>query len=442
MVVGRPSLPNGKTNSSRLPGEHFAFTKTELDTLPLPSPGQRVTYFDTRQAGLQLRVSSTGVRTFSVLRRPHGRRPERFTIGRWPGLPLDGPNGARTKAAEVIAQLAAAQSPAEARRKIRGELTLGELFDQYFKDRTRAGKRTIDDLQALWELYLGPLPSTPRKKHGRERAKPTAAVDWSGRRLSDITKSQISTLHARIVDNGKPFTANRVHDLLRAVFNYGMRQELVTSNPAEGITPADEPSRSRFLGKNELPQFINALKAQEQPWRDFFMVLLYLGYRRSAVAAMQWRDVDLATGTWSVPGERTKNGDPIVLPLVGPALETLRRRYRNRESPQWVFPGGSLAGHITQPKKAWRRLLEHADLENLRIHDLRRTLGSWLAMSNVSLPAIGRILGHKDQRSTAVYAHLQTEAAAVHLTAAHKAMRAALSNPKVVPLRRLGGSRA
>ena len=62
-------------------------------------------------------------------------------------------------------------------------------------------------------------------------------------------------------------------------------------------------------------------------------------------------------------------------------------------------------------------------------------------MSGVSLPAIGRILGHKDQRSTAVYARLQTEAAAVHLTAAHKAMRAALSNPKVIPLRGAGGDR-
>lgn len=430
---------NGRSPRQRVtprsPGDRFAFTKASLDALQ-PPKRDRVTYHDTRQPGLQLRVSSTGVKTFSVLRRPHGRRPERFTIGRWPDLAIDGPHGARAKAAHVIAQLASAESPAEARRKIKGELTLGELFDQYIKDRHRAGKRRIGDVRATWELYIGTLPDTARKKHGQERKKPAGAVDWSRRRLSEITKSQISTLHSRIVDGGKPFVANRVHELLRAMFNYAIRQELIDANPADGITTAPERPRSRFLGKDELPQFINALKAQDQPWRDFFTVLLYLGYRRAAVAAMRWRDVDLNSGTWSVPGERAKNGDPIVLPITGPALETLKRRHRARESAEWVFPGGSKAGHITQPKKAWKRLLESAKLEDLRIHDLRRTLGSWLAMSNVSLPAIGRILGHKDQRSTAVYAHLQTEAAALHLTVAHKAMRAAIANPKVVPLRR------
>ena len=423
----------------RNPGDRFAFTKASLDALQAPK-SDRITYHDTKQPGLQLRVSNTGVKTFSVLRRPHGRRPERFTIGRWPDLALDGPHGARAKAAHVIAQLASAESPAEARRKIKGELTLGELFDQYMKDRQRAGRRRIGDVRATWELYIGALPAGARKKHGQERKKPVGAADWSRRRLSEITKSQISTLHSRIVDSGKPFAANRVHELLRAMFNFAIRQELIDANPADGITPAAERPRSRFLGKDELPQFIEALKVQEQPWRDFFTVLLYLGYRRSAVAAMRWRDADLEAGTWSVPGERAKNGDPIVLPITGPALETLKRRHRARESAEWVFPGGSTAGHITQPKEAWKRLLKRAGISDLRIHDLRRTLGSWLAMSNVSLPAIGRILGHKDQRSTAVYAHLQTEAAAIHLAVAHKAMKAALTNPKVVPLRRAGKS--
>lgn len=158
-------------------------------------------------------------------------------------------------------------------------------------------------------------------------------------------------------------------------------------------------------------------------------------YRRSAVAAMAWRDIDLEAGTWLVPGERAKNGAPIVLPVTGPALTTLRRRWRHQGSTAWVFPGGGKAGHLTSPRKAWSRILERAHLENLRIHDLRRTLGSWLAMSGASLPAIGRVLGHKDPRSTQVYARLQAEAVTATVTVAHRAMSAAVKNPKVVPLR-------
>ena len=427
-------MPNqGFTNENR-----FKFSEARLRDLPLPAAGSRSVYYDTGTAALQLRVGATGKKAFSVLRRPKGGRPERISIGKWPDISVE---QARDKAKQIIAAFARAESPAEARRLAKAELTLGELLERYLSDRERAGKRSVDDLRAMWELWLGDLPSAPRKPHGRERRKPPEAVNWSKRPLSQITTQQISTLHTRIVRAGKPTTANRVHELLRAMYGYALRQKLATENPADGVTQAKEKDRSRFLGRHELPAFIHALKQESQPWRDYFTVLLYVGYRKSAVAAMRWQDIDLQVGTWTVPGERAKNGDPIVLPLAGPALTTLRRRSREHEASIWVFPSASAIGHITQPKKAWRRILKRANIEDLRIHDLRRTLGSWLAMSGVSLPAIGRILGHKDQRSTAVYARLQTEAAAVHLTAAHKAMRAALSNPKVIPLRGAGGDR-
>jgi integrase len=149
---------------------------------------------------------------------------------------------------------------------------------------------------------------------------------------------------------------------------------------------------------------------------------------------MRWAGLDLGAGVWTVPGERAKNGDPIVLPVAGPALTALRKRYKTRTSSAWVFPGGSSAGHITQPKKAWNRILANAKLADLRIHDLRRTLGSWLAMSGVSLPAIGMALGHKDPRSTQVYARMQADAVASAVAHGHRAMKAALSKSKRGPV--------
>ena len=406
--------------------KHFRFTEGRLRAIPPAPDGKRDTYYDTAQPGLLLRVTPNGVKTFSVLRRVRGSsKPMRENIGTWPSVPVEGRHGARTRAAAIVAKMAAAQDPGAARRALKIELTLGELFEQYIADREKAGKRRIADIRQMWELYLGVMPDGPAKKHGRRRVKPEVGVDWSKKRLSEVTTEQISTLHSRIVAAGKAITANRVHELLRAAFGFGMRQKLITSNPADGVTPARERDRSRFLKNDELPAFEKALKAEPELWRDYFTVLLYVGYRRQAVAAMQWGDLDLNAGTWTIPGERAKNGDAIVLPVIGPALTALKRRYRKRTSSPWVFPGASAAGHLTQPKKSWARILERAKLEDLRIHDLRRTFGSMLAMSGVSLPMIGQALGHKDPRSTQVYARLQTHAVAGAVAAAHEMMRAA-----------------
>ncbi|MEQ0776195.1 site-specific integrase [Paraburkholderia tropica] len=405
----------------------FTFTEAKIRALPLPEASKRAAYRDAKQPGLQLRVTAAGAKTFSVYRRVRGGDAERVTLGRWPDITVE---DARRLAAGVVAKLATAESPAAARRALRAEMTLGALFEEYLADRIKAGKRRPDLIRGLWELYLGPLPAAPRKKHATERVKPEEGVEWSRKRLSEINVAMVSQLHRRICAAGKERTANKVVGLVHAMYGYASDMRLVTDNPAVGVTLAPEKDRSRFLVDTELPRFTAALEAEHQPWRDYFTVLLYVGYRRATVAAMRWQDLDLVGGVWHVPGEKAKNGDPIVLPLVGLALTTLKARHAARESNVWVFPGGGRDGHITQPKKAWNRLLVRAKLEDLRIHDLRRTLGSWLAMSNVSLPAIGRALGHKDSRSTAVYARLQTKAVAGVVQIAHDAMSAAHSKAK------------
>lgn len=408
----------------------FNFTEAKLRSLPLPEAGQRVTYRDTKQTALQLRVSAGGAKTFSVYRRVRNGPPERITIGRWPDITVD---DARRLAAGFVAKLAAAESPAAARRAVRGEMTFGELYEAYLADRVTAGKKRPDLIRGLWELYLGPLPDEPRKAHAAERKKPAEGVDWSGKRVSEITVTTLAQLHRRICAAGKERTGNKVIALVRAIYGYGLNHRIVTENPAIGVTLAPEGERSRFVEGAELPRFLAALEAETQPWRDYFTVLLYVGYRRAAVAAMRWSDLDLKTGVWRVPGERAKNGDPIILPIAGPALTTLLARNEERESEEWVFPGGGRAGHITSPRDAWKRLLNRAEIDNLWLHDLRRTLGSWLAMSGVSLPAIGQALGHKDSRSTEVYARLQTEAVASVVRIAHDAIATAAANPEALP---------
>ena len=92
---------------------------------------------------------------------------------------------------------------------------------------------------------------------------------------------------------------------------------------------------------------------------------------------------------------------------------------------EWVFPSYGKTGHLVEPKKAWNRLLDRAEISDLRIHDLRRTLGSWQAATGASLPVIGKSLGHKNQATTAIYARLDLDPVRQAVNTATAAMLAA-----------------
>jgi integrase len=88
----------------------------------------------------------------------------------------------------------------------------------------------------------------------------------------------------------------------------------------------------------------------------------------------------------------------------------------------FVFPGRGKTGHLAEPKKGWQRILSRADLGDLRIHDLRRTLGSWQAKQGASLAIIGKSLNHKNQNTTAIYARLDLDPVRESVNGANTAM--------------------
>ena len=156
------------------------------------------------------------------------------------------------------------------------------------------------------------------------------------------------------------------------------------------------------------------------------MVSLLTGARRANVQGMQWQDLDLVRGVWRVPGEQSKNGMPMMIVLVEAVVEVLRKRREQvpAEVP-WVFPATSQTGHIVEPKEAMARILKAAGIVNLRLHDLRRTLGSWQAAGGSSLLVIGKSLGHSSQSATAVYSRLNLDPVRASVTTATTAMLAA-----------------
>jgi integrase len=102
---------------------------------------------------------------------------------------------------------------------------------------------------------------------------------------------------------------------------------------------------------------------------------------------------------------------PIPLSPEVLVIVTRRKKYATSE---WVFPSThprrkSKSGHFEEPKSQWKELLQRAKIANLRLHDLRRTLGSWQAATGASTLIIGRSLGHLDQATTHIYSRLNLD---------------------------------
>jgi integrase len=174
-----------------------------------------------------------------------------------------------------------------------------------------------------------------------------------------------------------------------------------------------ESSRTRYLLAEEKERFLEAVNAEpNHTIRDFIFMSLHTGARKSNVLAMRWDSINLTDKTWDTPGTETKNGIAHLLPLSEEAMPILKARYEQR-NPQcpWVFPSdhNSKSGHLEEPKKAWRRIIKRAGLKDFRLHDLRRTRGSWMAIAGASQYVIGKALNHKSITSTEIYARLSID---------------------------------
>ena len=89
--------------------------------------------------------------------------------------------------------------------------------------------------------------------------------------------------------------------------------------------------------------------------------------------------------------------------------EPKRLQNNSQEKSPFVFPGNGKKGHLDDPKRAFDRIRKRMNADNFRMHDLRRTLGSYMAINGISLPVIGKALNHKSQVSTAIYARLSQQ---------------------------------
>ena len=378
------------------------FTKRTIEALPTPEKAEkpkRDEYRDSKSRGLMLYVSPSGLKVFYLYRKINGR-PERIRLGVFPDTTVE---HARKQASRLNAAVYDGANPAEAKRMVRAEPTLGELYEAYMDQYVRPERLVAKDIISRY------------KRHLRQ---------WQSRKLSAITPAQAKKLHQRLAVSHSGVTANRVLTQLRGMYNKARDLELYGGeNPTDRIKLFPEKSRERFLQPEEAPRFFTTLsKETNSTFRDFVLIALLTGARKTNVLNMRWEQINFHHAMWTIP--KTKNGDSHTVPLVDQAMEILQERQANSKS-DWVLPGSSASGHYADPKKAWAGFLKRADIKNLWIHDLRRTMGSWQAITGASLVVIGKSLAHKDVATTATYARLNVDPVRASMSKAAGALFAA-----------------
>lgn len=357
----------------------FNFTKTALLKLPTPEKGF-VTYSDTEEKGLKLYVTETGTKSFFVRKMVKGR-DQRFMIGDFPDLSVE---NARKAAQDMKYEIRKGKDPNEEKQKFRKESTLKELFNEYMERYSKKQKKS-------WQYD--------------EREIPKFLSPWFGRKLSDITKQQVQKLHELIRDDNGLYQANRLLERLKSMYNRAIEWGWDGTNPCNGIKKYKEIKRERFIQPLEFKPFFEALEEEENiAAKNYIWISLLTGARRSNVLAMRWDEINFERNIWRIP--ETKNGDPQEVPLVKQAIDLLKVLKEESES-EWVFPSpSSKTGHLQDPKKPWQRILKKAGIDDLRIHDIRRTLASYQTIMGTSLTIVGKSLGHKSSKATEIYAKL------------------------------------
>ena len=387
----------------RTPPTRTRLTKRTIDAIPVPATGRTVV-FDQDVRGFYLETTSSGARSFYLYRKVNGR-PRRVRLGGYPDLT---PEAARRLVQKTAGEIAEGRDPnAERRRRRqpdRSDPTLGEVLAHTVEHHWKPNCRTWAHMERLFEANS-----------------PT----WKSRRLSAVTKMDVLEMHRRLGKENGPYLANRWRGVLHRLFEVAAGDfNFAGGNPVRKVKPFTEHERERFVTPEELPRLFDAIDAAEDVRiADFLRLALLTGARKTALMRMRFADVDLPRAVWTLPQTDSKNKSPVYVPLVAEAVEVIRSRLFAAGGREWVFPGRHGKEHLKDVRKPLAKVFKAAGFEDVRLHDLRRTFGSWQAANGSSELLIGKSLGHRNTRSTAVYARLTLDPVRESVERATDAMR-------------------
>jgi integrase len=360
-----------------------------------------VTHWDSGVTGFGVRTHAGGTKSFFLNYRIDGRE-RRHTIGPFPRWSV---SAAREHAKELRKQIDQGHDPAGQKRERRDAPTIQDLIDRYVTDhlpKKSADKNRVNDEKAMLAEIA---------KHLGARTK-----------VADVHHGDIAQMHRRISESigrygPRRIRANRVLALCSKMFSLSLVplpgentpwRNAVQGNPCRGVERNHEEGRERFYSAAELAAISDALAEYQQgPSVDCMRLIMLTGCRPSEAMGAAWEAFDEQPGFWIKPASTTKQRKVHRLPLSPAAIELIERLRKKRKG-KHVFPGDKPGEHhLATLWRVWAFVRGRAGLgKDARIYDLRHSFASIGAGGGLSLPIIGRLLGHALPRTTARYAHL------------------------------------
>jgi integrase len=363
--------------------------------------------WDAEVKGLVLRVHPSGSKTFFLSYYSNGVE-RRHTIGRYPAWSLA---AARDEAVALRRRIDRGEDPAGQRRERREAATVEDLVDRYIVDHLSTKQAGMHDIKIA------------RQRANDEKRMLAEISHYLGKhtKVADVHFGDIENMHRKISEsvgrNGKPrpVRANRILSIAKAMFGLSLRPRAgenrpwrspLDGNPCKGVKYNHEEGCERFYSQVELAAISDALEQYPGAAADCVRLIMLTGARPVEAMLAKWSELDAEPGFWCKPSAHTKQRKVHKLPLSPPALELIDRLRKQREG-DWVFPGSIPGEPLKALWRLWHLVRKHAGLSSeCRIYDLRHTVASIGAAGGLSLPIIGRLLGHTQARTTQRYAHL------------------------------------
>ena len=326
--------------------------------------------------GFGVRVTSGGHRSYVIRYRTEARTERLMTIGRPAEMH---PDVARELARERFKEIRHGADPKADRDERRDAPTVADLYERFKRDHV-AKKRssTAVNYELCFDLHI--LPRMGKKK------------------VRDIEDSDVEAMHQEMGET--PFAANRTLAVLSKAMRLAEKWKWRArgTNPCEFVERYEEEARTRILTQDEIARLWEAIRQSNSPVAPLFKLLLLTGCRTGEWRLALWSWVDLDHGTLSLPDRASKTGARVV--SLAPEVVSLLRSLP--ATSVYVLPGltgGPISGH----QKAWRAIRKAAGLDDVRIHDLRHTFGSWAHRNGMSLKAVADLLGHKQLSTSERY---------------------------------------
>jgi len=381
------------------------FTDQMLERIRSPTSG-RIELGDEIVPGLVLRVTTSGVKSFSVIYKVPGEggvsatgrllagRQHRITLGQYPLLGLA---QAREKARELLGTVSEGRDPRPERREanlLRHTNTVETVAKRFIEQDAKRTVASWQNIERVLDLHVVPrLGSTP---------------------IRDVRRADVHALLDELVAADKVGTAREVRKHLSRLFNWAVDRELLTDSPVHGLKRGDlDPNAEagRALTNDELRHIWRAAGGLGYPFGPWYQLLILTGRRRDEWAAARRSEIDAPNRLHELPKERHKSRRGHALPLSEPAwtifdsLPVWAGDDENKPNDYYLLSTNGGEGHIKGFSKAKTRLdaaalklmrkgNPEAALAPYRVHDFRVTCETRLADLGFNQDVRDAVLGH------------------------------------------------